>query len=405
METLVCKTCNTPTLEQAMFCHHCGGQIKCTQCQEPLLEGANNCIACGVPVSSSPQAEAVKFINQIKFRENKDERWYEINFTNDVGKEIKEVVADILKNKIGVNGQETAGDSFKSIHTTNISAKAEPLVAVPASEAGLIWNNPISEQATAEVKPEATAEVKPAYPHLNDLDVRLTCTENEWLLIYAFYTSGFGATTFAKDPVWQLYKDKRLTETRFKNLGTNWKSLFKKYLSTVKENEFKFTPAGLAKVKSLLLSEGGKPKAPPLPRKSELKTGKDANVNRKMPVSRKVMASSITPDEFDVYKNDRKISLEEFFAQKKPGNSNPNRIVTIAYYITKINFQEYFTEGNIDYAYRILNLGGKPVHLKQIITNLKNERIWFKKVIDQGTVGWRLTRQGEIYVEEKLLAS
>lgn len=74
----------------------------------------------------------------------------------------------------------------------------------------------------------------------------------------------------------------------------------------------------------------------------------------------------------------------------------------IGYYITKINYQEYFTEGNIDYAYRILNLGGKPVHLKQIIYNLKNDRIWFKKVIDGGITGWRLTRQAEIYVEEKL---
>jgi len=400
METLVCYICNTPTLEQALFCHHCGKQVKCTHCKELVIEGANNCISCGTPVASAN--ENTRTINQIKFRENKDERWYEISFTNDVGKEIKEVVADLLKNKIGHNGHDTAITNSSAPKELNLSLgkKLSPGVTtapefVPDSPAP----NPKSEPANEP------AEVVPEYPHLNDLDIRLTCTENEWLIIYAFYKSGFGSTTFSKDPVWQLYKDKRLTETRFKNLGTNWKSLFKKYLSTVKENEFRFTDQGLAKVKSLLLSESGKVRTPRLPHKVSQTAGKNNSAARNMPVSRKVAANSIAPDAFDVYKNELKISLEEFFAQKQPGSSNPNRIVTIGYYITKINHQEYFTEGNIDFAYRILNLGGKPVHLKQIITNLKNERIWFKKIIDQGIVGWRLTRQGEIYVEEKLISA
>lgn len=395
MADIICNSCNTSVFEKALFCYNCGQQLKCRTCQEPLVEGANNCIACGTAVVAgslnSHNNSLHPSINIIKLRENKDERVYEIEFTNEVGKEIKEVVADLLRNKIGSSLNKPL-ILRESPDQPEELPDLPPLAELTATSA--LPLTPVS--VTAETSPETE------YPHLNDLDIKLNCKENEWLLIFAFYKSAYGTTTFTKEVVWQLYKEKRKTETRFKNLGTNWKSLFKKYISTVKENEFRFTPQGLTAVKSLLLSDHSGNKGNRGLRPASSGANNKTNALRSMPLSRKVLAASIAPAEFDVYKNDKKEGLESFFRRKKPGNGNPNRIVTIAYYITRVNHQEYFTEGNIDFAYRILNLTGKPVHLKQVITNLKNDRIWFQKVHDRGTSGWKLTQQAEIYVEEKL---
>ncbi|GEO03626.1 hypothetical protein AAE02nite_12900 [Adhaeribacter aerolatus] len=395
MEEIICNSCGATALEKAIFCYQCGNQVRCKDCLEVLVPGAKHCIACGTPVGENQGQQAQKPFNKIKIKENGDERLYEIEFTDDVGKEIKDVMADLLKNKFGrLPGQPVT--IRENIMEENISGT---LAVNPVALAGK------TELNTETVAEEYTASTpgSPTYPHLNDLEVKLDCRENEWLLLYAFYSSGYGNSTFTKEVVWQQYKDKRLTETRFKNLGTNWKSLFKKYICTVRENEFKFTAQGLDKANELLLAATNDSKFSPRSlRKTIAFAQQSANSHRALPASRKTAAHSIVADEFDVYKNELKPSLEEFFARKMPGAGNPNRIVAIAYYITKINHQEYFTEGNIDFAYRILNLHGKPVHLKQVIVNLKNSRIWFQKVIDRGTSGWRLTRQAEIYVEEKL---
>ncbi|QMU28444.1 hypothetical protein [Adhaeribacter radiodurans] len=309
---------------------------------------------------------------------------------------MKEVIADLLLNKIKFNNSEEENIGHllatESVEQEQVNGNEElPIESIT------------KQLPSVKSHSNATEEPTLIYPHLNDLEIKLDCKENEWLLLFAFYNSNYGANTFTRDIVWQLYKDKRKTETRFKNLGTNWRSLFKKYLATVKENEFRFTTAGLQKVKSLLRlnDDTGENYTP---RKNVSSGNTRSNSIRSIPVSRKVIANSIVPNEFDVYKNEYKEGLESFFRRKNPGSGNPNRIITIAYYITKVNHQEYFTEGNIDYAYRILNLGGKPAHLKQIIINLKNERLWFQKIIDNTTTGWKLTRQGEIYVEEKLPA-
>ncbi|RDC63128.1 zinc ribbon domain-containing protein [Adhaeribacter pallidiroseus] len=387
-----CGQCDLPIMAEAFYCSDCGNQFRCKNCGEILQPGANNCMACGTPVTAK---QAPNLVNTFKLRENKEERIYEIQFTNEVGKEIKEVIADLLKNKNTLINN-MADTSYTTSKLTSISEK-ENLAQIAELTSNSGQAELPNQQSSTQV-----ASIND-YPHINDLEIKLNCKENEWLLLFAFYFSNYGVNTFTKDVVWQVYKDKRKTETRFKNLGTNWKTLFKKYIATVKDNEFRFTSAGLQKVKSLLhLNEANEKSKSSFTRKTGSSAQSRPNTLRSIPVSRKVVANSIVPNEFDVYQNSYKESLESFFRQKNPGNGNPNRIVTIAYYITKINHQEYFTEGNIDYAYRILNLGGKPAHLKQIIINLKNERIWFQKILDQSIAGWKLTRQAEIYVEEKL---
>jgi len=388
MLEVTCSFCKTPAVANAIFCHQCGNQLKCKFCQELLVEGANNCVTCGEPITASSASTRV-ILNSIRFKENKDERSYELEFTNDVGKEIKEVVADLLKNKLGQPTRQPI--AVQNLDEEQISF-SEPV------------NTPLAQSGQIFVASKEEEVVKAAYPHLDDLEFSLQCRENEWILIFAFYKSDFGTTFFSKNAVWDLYKQKRKTETRFKNLGTNWKTLFKKYISTVRENEFKFTPLGLEKVQILLKGQEQEKRVTKVKKRKVLNPEVlVTNYRSTVPaITRKVVANSIMQEEFDAYKNSYKESLENFFNRKKPGTSTPNRLVAMGYYITKINGQDYFTEGHIDFAYRLLNLSGKPIHLTQVITNLKNEKVWFQRIKQGDISGWRLTRQAEIYVEEKL---
>jgi len=116
--------------------------------------------------------------------------------------------------------------------------------------------------------------------------------------------------------------------------------------------------------------------------------------------AQKTRAKSIGIERFDPHKNAQTPSLEEFFSSKKPGTSTGKRLLVVGYYITKIKGASSFSEGNIDYAYRVLKLTGRPNFLRQTLTNNKNNNDWFDSAEDK--VRWVLTRTGEIFVEEKL---
>jgi hypothetical protein len=109
---------------------------------------------------------------------------------------------------------------------------------------------------------------------------------------------------------------------------------------------------------------------------------------------------NIQAERFDVFKSGDRPSLEEFLEQKKPGETAAFRIVVIAYYIVELLKNSTFTEGQIEYAYKALDLKKRPTHLRQIIINLKNDKDWFEP--DESTGAWRLTRAGEIFVSEKM---
>ena len=114
-----------------------------------------------------------------------------------------------------------------------------------------------------------------------------------------------------------------------------------------------------------------------------------------------VRAKNIEPEKFDYHKDDKTESLNDFFAQKNPSSSTGDIIAVIGYYIQYKKGAGEFREGQIDFAYRALELKGRPKHLHQIIINNKNQRDLFEEVEEKpGT--WKLTRAGEIFVEEKL---
>ncbi len=116
--------------------------------------------------------------------------------------------------------------------------------------------------------------------------------------------------------------------------------------------------------------------------------------------SKKKRIKSIEAEEFDIFESKDSPTLEEFINQKSPGKTAGKVIVVIAYYMQQIKNLPTFTEGNIEYAYKILSLPSRPIYIRQIIINMKNKNQWFEESEDG--LSWKLTRVGEVFVKEKL---
>lgn len=110
----------------------------------------------------------------------------------------------------------------------------------------------------------------------------------------------------------------------------------------------------------------------------------------------------IDVEEFEV-KGDSKTqvpSLKAFLEEKKAMEKSPKTILAIGYYITHIRSKEEFSEGNIEFAYKALQLTGRPANLHQVLINRKNKERWYEQGSD--STHWKLGRLGQLYVEESM---
>ncbi|RQO30973.1 hypothetical protein DBR32_09710 [Taibaiella sp. KBW10] len=366
MESQNCFNCNIIVTENDNFCSSCGSRIKCKSCTTLIKKGASFCTNCGESFKAKQLQETT--LNTIKYRKGIDEVSYEISFTNEVGKEsMNELLTAIVNNRAGFQqiplGEQV--NSNKSIQTALYPNNGKVL-HVPDQE---------------EIIP-----VLMEIPHINDIETNLDCQENVWIGIHAFYVSDYGQKNFTKEEIRTSYIARRRTDNRVKNYTREWKIAHKKYFKTINDSELAFQTGKVEELKSIILG---------IYKEQPSKSKKVTNSAS----AKKSPAKSIKIEEFDLSKSEEKPSLEEFINLKRPGESTNDRIVVIAYYITRIVKADFFTEGQVEFAYKALQLNNRPGHLRQTINNVKNTKVWFKDIA-QGH--WSLERLGELYVEEKL---
>ncbi|MGV3590377.1 MAG: hypothetical protein ACO1PZ_01735 [Gammaproteobacteria bacterium] len=140
----------------------------------------------------------------------------------------------------------------------------------------------------------------------------------------------------------------------------------------------------------------------PKPAVTQGETGEDASPSGQSRQRSKAKSRKVAAERFDIHGGDGKPSLMEFLDEKKPGSANGPRIAAIGYYITEVLGQGSFTEGQIEYAYKMLNFK-RPNHLHQIMINNKNQNDYYDQ-IDGTESSWQLTRSGEIFVGDNLPA-
>ena len=128
------------------------------------------------------------------------------------------------------------------------------------------------------------------------------------------------------------------------------------------------------------------------------KVARKKTVDKKSPG--KKATTKITPERFDIHGSGEIPSLESFLEEKKPGTGNGNIIAVIGYYITELLGEPNFSEGMIEYAYKMLKIT-RPKHLHQIMINEKNNKDFFESNEDDISK-WSLTRTGEIFVADTL---
>ncbi|WP_428329329.1 zinc ribbon domain-containing protein [Mucilaginibacter sp.] len=384
MNSVNCIKCDILVNDEAAFCFNCGTRLQCKSCNAKLLTGANFCQKCGEPtVTPAVMDNGTSALNTIKYKKSKDEISCEISFTDQVGKSgMDELISAIVNNSSNNNRQ-----------LNNVNANNNASVTYD--------DNVLAENINAEVdedtKSEDIAEVTTSNPetveiiHLNDVENNIECSENEWIAIYAFYESEFGKKNFTRESVRERYLKKRKTVNRDKNFGREWKKSQKQFFSTVNDTELKIKHDSIGSLNMLIKGQ----KSTIVSKNTKKNIGGNTS---------KTQAKSVVIEEFDLHKSTdgKKISLNDFLNQKKPGDSTYDRIVCIAYYITRINKVEYFSEGNIEYAYKALQLGNRSKHLRQTVNNIKSTKVWFKDYQEPGK--WTLERIGEIYVDESLPA-
>lgn len=134
---------------------------------------------------------------------------------------------------------------------------------------------------------------------------------------------------------------------------------------------------------------------PPEPKKPPTKKAASSKTT-----TGKKAAPKVSMERFDIHGNNDTPSLEKFMEEKKPGTGNGNIIAVIGFYITDFLDNDSFTEGQIEYAYKMLKLK-RPAHLRQIMINEKNKRDLFEADAEDSSL-WSLTRTGEIYVSDLL---
>lgn len=112
-------------------------------------------------------------------------------------------------------------------------------------------------------------------------------------------------------------------------------------------------------------------------------------------------APKVSTEKYDIHGEGDTPSLKAFFDEKKVGKNNGERIAVIGYYITEILEHEYFTEGQIEYSYKMLGLD-RPGHLHQIMLNNKSQKDYYEQAESGESGHWVMTRGGDIFVADEL---
>ncbi len=384
---ITCFSCESILDQGYRFCPSCGTNIKCKNCDTLLIKDAKFCFSCGTSIFEENKTTVNnENANTIKFKETKDERSYEVSFTNETASQVTSVVAGMIPNGSNIFKEAVIKNDLLGYNTINdIQQQNEESQKNKIYETSVVVNSDEISGNTVDIE----IGNNDTYPHINDLARKYDYfSEKDWILIYAFYLSDFGNKQFTREEVFNKYKVERKTSVRIKNFARSWNDLFKENFSTVKENDLILTKQGLINARGLMNNQTRNVKA-----KKNTKSN-IANQNKSTKTSKQ---SSVKIEEFDIYE---KGGLQSFI-EKFNATSTKEYILCIGYFITKILEKESFSDGNVDYAFKVLKLPNRPNALRQIIINIKNNEMWIENAEEKN---WKINRTGEIEYERRVNA-
>jgi hypothetical protein len=100
--------------------------------------------------------------------------------------------------------------------------------------------------------------------------------------------------------------------------------------------------------------------------------------------------------QFTIQKDSNIPSLLDFLYSKDALNTTSRFLTATAYYITKLRGADYFTLGNIEYAYSVLSIKDRPKYISTAFQHLKTKGGYINLI---GKGKWVLTKDGEAFVD------
>lgn len=273
----------------------------------------------------------------------------------------------------------------------------------------------VQEEEVEDISFEnANENIPTEYPSLQVVVMKnLPSTEVEWVLMYSFYASKYGKSTFNRQQILGLYETtNRKTPSRRKNLTNNLTSIVKSnFLNPLNNNgDFSMLNTGVRMVVEILSKEAGtsvkirtkqtKEGSSKKEEGSKVKSSQKAETKGSTPKSIKKGAApevmKIDPDLNLMPKG--KISLEEFYDSISL-KSSAEHFLLFVYYLTNKLGTNNVTLNHIYTCFKEVKAKA-PEHFRQAATDVQNKKGWLN-TNDKNDI--KLTQKGENEIEFKIL--
>lgn len=355
----LCTNCAKPLPCSGFFCGSCLTQFKCKSCGSILEKDHAGCINCGTPKNSKNNSNnGSNGLNTFRLHETGTDRTIEAKFSDNVGKDLTEMLRDTYALKLGTQRLEVV----KQIETVKDGNLTEAEVA-----SNEIKEKPIAEQ----VKSTGGTNTLPTL--LAIAMKNLPGPETEWVIVYSFYASNYGKDIFSRQSIIDKYEEsKRKNNDRMNALTSYIKQAVRAGYINPLADGFSLLDKGIEKAKEIIgRTTGSAARHKSNPNQKD-ESDDSKIVAKKASKSGKSLKRLVNID----FAPSGKESLDAFYKKISP-SSDFNRNLLFVFYMQEILQIPAITLDHIYTCYDSLNLRISE-NLTQTVRNTKSRTGWIE---------------------------
>lgn len=210
-----CFKCAKILPDKGYFCGGCLSQIRCKECENVLEKDAIGCTHCGEPITTRNSISMGNGYNTFTLHETNTDRTVKATFSDSVGKEFAGIITNAMAGRVRIPERSASLPQENTVDDTVYQEIMDQNTGQPNSEETL--------QAIPVTKSNSSVTPKLDILPLLTVSMRkLPGTETEWVVLYAYYASNFGANVFTRQDINNLYDEsRRKTRDKINALSSN----------------------------------------------------------------------------------------------------------------------------------------------------------------------------------------